>query len=325
MNWLLFMMLSAWALQSAFGRPPNFVVILADDIGFECVGAHGSEAGLTPRLDRLAAAGMRFDSCLATPMCTTSRAMLLSGKYNFRNYERWAHLDAAETTVADLLRAGGYVTGMAGKWHLGNWEPDTDGHRGPARMGFDHYLSEITGESSPDPAAFGSPGNRFWNTRLIQDGSVRDLPPDRFSEDELADHAAAFFRAHRDRPFFYHFLPTLLDLAGIDPPEKIDGISFRYLLENPDAVPKREVAFSWGAMDGRNLVFHNPVARRNEIIHAARDARWRYLSDDRLFDVETDPLMAAPVAAGSSPDAAAARLRLKAALDSHLASKPRLW
>lgn len=448
MNRLLPVFLSALALQSAVARPPNIVVILADDIGFECVGAYGSDAGLTPQLDRLAAAGMRFDTCLATPMCATSRAMLLSGKYNFRNYARWAHLDAAETTVTELLRAGGYVTGMGGKWHLGNWEKDTDGHRGPARMGFDHYLSEITGESSPDRAAFDSPGNRFWNTRLIEDGDVRDLPPDRFSEDELADHAVAFFRAHRDRPFFYHFasnlahrpmvvtanptpadrkqhgkarhfpamvrkfdeiigrlydeleslgldgdtvfvitsdngtdnvweaksirtrwrgqdvpggkyyvnetgtcvplivvapgrvapgratrapvdfsdfLPTLLDLAGIDPPEKIDGISFRYLLENPDVGPKREVAFSWGAMDGRNLVFHNPVARRNEIIHAARDARWRYLSDDRLFDVEADPLMAAPIASGSSPEADAARLRLKAALDTHLASKPRLW
>jgi len=448
MTRLVSLTLSALALASAFARPPNFVVILADDIGFECVGAYGSEAGLTPRLDQLAAIGMRFDSCLATPMCTTSRAMWLSGKYNFRHYVRWAHLDAVETTVADLLRAGGYVTGMAGKWHLGNWNPDADDHRGPARMGFDHYLSEITGESSPDPAVFGSPGNRFWNTRLIEDGRVRDLPPDRFSEDELADHALAFFRAHRDRPFFYHFasnlahrpmvatadptpadrnehgkarhfptmvrkfdeitgrlydeieslglagntvflitsdngtdnvweaksirtrwrgqevpggkyyvnetgttvpliviaperiapgrttrapvdftdfLPTLLDFAGIELPETIDGISFRPLLETPDAIPGRETAFSWGAMDGRNLVFHNPLARRHEIIHAARDARWRYLSDDRLFDVEADPLMTEPVAIGSCPDAAAARLRLKAALDSHLASKPRLW
>ncbi len=124
---------------------------------------------------------------------------------------------------------------------------------------------------------------------------------------------------------FTDILPTLVDLAGLNQPEEIDGISFRSLLENPDAVPKREVAFSWGAMDGRNVVFHNPVARRNEIIHAARDARWRYLSDDRLFDVGADPLMAAPVASGSNPDADAARLRLKAALDSHLASKPRLW
>lgn len=448
MNWIPLMMLCALALQSAVARSPNFVVILADDIGFECVGAYGGEAGLTPRLDRLAAAGIRFDSCLATPMCTTTRAMLLTGKYNFRNYSRWARIDPAETTLADLLQAGGYITGMGGKWHLGNWDEDADRQRGPARMGFQSYLSEITGESSPDRAAFNSPGNRFWNTRLVEDGRTRDLPPDRFSEDELADHALAFFRTHRERPFFYHFasnlahrpmvatadpspadrkehgmarhfpamvrkfdeitgrlydeiealglaghtvflitsdngtdnvweaksirnrwrghqvpggkyhvnetgtavpmvvvapgrvapgrvtrapidftdiMPTLLDLAGLTLPEEIDGISFRPLLENPDAVPKREVAFTWGAMDGRNVVFHNPVARRNEIIHAARDARWRYLSDTRLFDVGADPLMAAPVASGSCPDADAARLRLKAALDSHLASKPRLW
>lgn len=74
MNYLLPIMLTALALPAA-ARPPNFVVILADDIGFECVGAYGGDAGLTPRLDRLAAAGIRFDSCLATPMCTTTRAI----------------------------------------------------------------------------------------------------------------------------------------------------------------------------------------------------------------------------------------------------------
>jgi arylsulfatase A len=444
----LSIIIMAVAAMSAAARPPNFVVVLADDIGFECLGTYGGETGLTPRIDRLAAAGIRFDSCLATPMCTTSRAMFLSGKYNFRNYSRWAHLAPEEKILADYLQAGGYATGMAGKWHLGNWNEGRDHRRGPARMGFQFYLSEITGESSPDQTAFDSPGNRFWNTRLIEDGRVRDLPPGRFSEDELADHALAFFRAHRDRPFFYHFasnlahrpmvatadpnpadrkehgkachfpamvrkfdeitgrlydeietlglakhtvflitsdngtdnvweaksirsrwrghevpggkyhvnetgtavpmvvvapgrvapgrvtrapidftdfLPTLLDLAGLALPEEIDGISFVPLLENPDAVPSREVAFTWGAMDGRNVVFHNPVAHRADLIHAARDSRWRYLSDGSLYDVERDPLMAAPVPPGASPEAAAARLRLKAALDSHLASKPRLW
>ena len=441
-------LLALAAMPAVARRPPSFVVIVADDIGFECVGAYGGEAALTPRLDRLAAAGLRFESCLATPMCAPSRAMLFTGKYNFRNYTRWAHLDPAEATVAQLLRTGGYVTGMGGKWHLGNWEQDDAGRRGPARMGFDHYLSEITGESSPDRAAFDSPGNRFWGTRLVEDGRVRDLPPERFSEDELADHAIAFFRAHRDRPFFYHFasnlahrpmvatanpdpgdrqehgkarhfpamvrkfdeivgrlydeieslglaehtvfivtsdngtdnvweaksirtrwrgrevaggkyyvnetgtavplvvvapgrvapgrvtrapvdftdfLPTLLDLAGLPAPPEIDGISFRALLEQPESAPRRKFAFTWGAMDGRNYVYHNPVARRGDIIHAARDARWRYLSDDRLYDIESDPLMGAAVAPGASAAADAARVRLRAALDAHLASQPRLW
>lgn len=448
MNFCLFPTLITLAMASAAARPPNLVVVLADDIGFECLGAYGGEDGLTPKIDRLAAVGIRFESCLATPMCTTSRAMLLTGKYNFRNYSRWAQLDPDEATVADLLHRGGYRTGMAGKWHLGNWDEDAAKRRGPARMGFQSYLSEITGESSPDRSVFDSPGNRFWGTRMIEDGRLRDLPPDRFSEDELADHALAFFRRHRHRPFFYHYasnlahrpmvaisdpspadrkehgkarhfpamirkldeitgrlydeiealglaehtvflitsdngtdnvheakalrnrwrghavpggkyhvnetgttvpmilvapgriapgrvtrapvdftdlLPTLLDLAGVEPPEGLDGISFRTILENPGAIPKREVAFTWGAMDGRNVVFHNPVARRNEIIHAARDLRWRYLSDDHLFDVESDPLMVSPVTAGSSPEADAARRRLRTALDLHLGSKPRLW
>jgi arylsulfatase A len=423
---------------------PNIVLVLADDIGFETLGCYGGQSHPTPNIDLLANDGMRFDSCVATPMCATSRAMLLSGKYNFRNYQTWGQLDASHPTIATQLRSAGYATAMAGKWHLGNWKADAHGKRGPARMGFDHYLSEI-----PDKSPSKSSGNRFWQTKVIEDGSTRTLPPGRHSEDVLVDYALAFFRANKDRPFFFHhasnlahrpmvatqspspqdlnehgnakhfpaiirkfddvigrlrkgledlgiaentifiltsdngtdnvweaktihsqwrghtiaggkyyanetgtsvpliigwphrvkpasstrnpldftdFLPTLLEIADVKSNSfPSDGISFLPTLLQENAPQSRRVAFTWGSMDGSNRVYHHPILHRQNILHIARDAQWRYFSDGKLFDIATDPLMTRPTAPGSSAEADAARKSLKSALNIHLASRPRLW
>lgn len=136
-------LLAAAAAAAPAPARPNIVLVLADDVGFETLACYGGTSWPTPHLDRLAADGTRFDSCLATPMCAPSRAMLLTGRCGFRNYARWAHLDPGEETLATRLRAAGYATGMAGKWHLGNWEPDAHGRRGPGRFVFFHYASNL--------------------------------------------------------------------------------------------------------------------------------------------------------------------------------------
>jgi arylsulfatase A-like enzyme len=200
--------LSAASVCGAVEKP-NIVLILADDIGFETLACYGGSSYQTPHIDRLAADGMRFDSCLATPMCATSRAMLLSGRYNFRNYQRWAYLDASEPTIASHLRTAGYTTAMAGKWHLGNWDPDAKGKRGPARMGFEHYLSYVTDSPPPAKGNHNPPGNRYWQTTLIDNDQERRLPPGRNSEDEYVDYTLAFFREHQDKPFFFHYASNL--------------------------------------------------------------------------------------------------------------------
>ena len=74
-------------------RPPNIVLIMADDFGFECVTANGGQSYQTPHLDRLAATGMRFENCYVQPLCTPTRAQLMTGIYNVRNYIEFGILD----------------------------------------------------------------------------------------------------------------------------------------------------------------------------------------------------------------------------------------
>lgn len=143
---------------------PNIVLIMSDDLGWADTGFHGSKAGLTPNMDRLAAEGARFSQFYMTPVCATTRAALMTGRYPYRQWMDWrsedfgkpdylellgmklAHLPdgtptrrimglpAAERTLAEALREAGYTTAILGKWHLGEWLPE---HL-PMAQGFDH-------------------------------------------------------------------------------------------------------------------------------------------------------------------------------------------
>ncbi len=89
---------------------PNVVLIMADDMGFECLGCYGSTTYETPVLDDLASRGIRFSHCYSTPLCTPSRVEIMTGQYNFRNYDAFAYLNPKETTFGNLLKDAGYAT-----------------------------------------------------------------------------------------------------------------------------------------------------------------------------------------------------------------------
>jgi hypothetical protein len=98
---------------------PNIILFMADDFGYECVTANGGQSYQTPNLDRLAAAGLRFEHCHVQPLCTPTRVQLMTGRYNVRNYLNFGTLPRTQTTFAHLLKQAGYATGICGKWQLG--------------------------------------------------------------------------------------------------------------------------------------------------------------------------------------------------------------
>ena len=120
LTWSLFT-LSAFlppAAAQATNEQPNVVLIMADDVGYECFGPYGSKQYSTPRLDKLADTGVRFTHFYSTPLCTPSRVKIMTGKSNVRNYLDFGVLDPAEYTFADLFKKAGYATAIAGKWQL---------------------------------------------------------------------------------------------------------------------------------------------------------------------------------------------------------------
>ncbi len=131
--------------------PPNVVLIMADDLGAECLGCFGSASYKTPVLDQLAETGVLFRNCHAQPLCTPSRVKIMTGKYNFRNYTEFSSLPSGQKTFANMLHDAGYATCIAGKWQLGGDENSL------ASFGFDEYdLFEKTpmlpGQDTPESA-----------------------------------------------------------------------------------------------------------------------------------------------------------------------------
>ena len=102
------------AVDVGAAEKPNVIVIMADDIGFECYSSYASEFYSTPNIDRLAATGVRFTQAYSQPLCTPSRVRIMTGRYNFRNYTRFGDLDLSQPTFAKMVKSAGYSTAIAG-------------------------------------------------------------------------------------------------------------------------------------------------------------------------------------------------------------------
>ncbi len=197
---------AAHSNDAKIGERPNIVVILADDFGYECVGANGGTSYATPHLNRLAAGGARYEHCYTQPLCTPTRAQLLTGQLNIRNYVRFGFLDPQLTTFAHLVKRSGYATGIFGKWQLGN------GPDGPKHFGFDeHVLWQLTRR----PPRYANPG-------LEIDGREVDFRNGEYGPDLVQDAALKFIYRHQDHPFLMYY-PMMLTHAPFQPtPESKD-------------------------------------------------------------------------------------------------------
>lgn len=214
----------AFDLLPAADRPPNFVVILADDLGYGDLGCYGHPTIRTPNLDRMAREGMRFTQFYsAAEVCTPSRAALLTGRLPPRSgmCSRQRRvlfpgskggLPADEVTIAELLKSKGYATACIGKWHLGHLPPYL-----PGQHGFDYYFgipySNDMDRAPTSPmgrAAFLAPKIEYWNVPLIRNTQQVERPADQHTVTRrYADEAAKFIREHKDQPFFVYLPHTM--------------------------------------------------------------------------------------------------------------------
>ena len=120
----------------AFERP-NIILIMTDDMGRECIEAHGGTSYKTPHLNGLAAQGLQINHCYSQPICTPSRVKIMTGKYNFRNYEGFGGLPKQEKTFGHALQDAGYKTCIVGKWQLGG------NHQDILNFGFESKISHF--------------------------------------------------------------------------------------------------------------------------------------------------------------------------------------
>jgi arylsulfatase A-like enzyme len=206
-------------------NPPNVVLIMADDVSWEAFGAYGGEDYDTPNLDRLATEGVRFAHCYSTPICTTSRVMLMTGKHNFRNYTHFGRLDPEEHTIGHLMQEAGYRTAIAGKWQLnGLYDPDKfedalDPGR-PLRAGFDETcLWQVTRHKQVKQGG----GERFWSPPLEINGKFvsAEENADQYGPDIMSDFLLDFITRHRDEPFFVYYPSNLVHDPFVPTPDTI--------------------------------------------------------------------------------------------------------
>lgn len=192
---------------------PNIILILADDLGYETIGANGGTSYRTPAIDRMAAAGMRFENAYAHPLCTPTRVALMTGRYNFRNYTSFGELRLGEKTFANMLRDTGYRTRMVGKWQLS----ERDFHA-PFHFGFEEYLLWHFGMKVDGVQTPGGQGSRYWDPVLYDNGKLLPDVKGKFGPDVMADSVADYIQRHRTEPFFLYYSLVLPHDPFVEPP-----------------------------------------------------------------------------------------------------------
>lgn len=239
--------LFAAAQAVAEERPPNLVVIMADDLGYADVGFNGCRDIPTPHIDSIAANGVKFtDGYVSYAVCGPSRAGFLTGRYQqrfgFERNPKWdphgptTGLPLTETTLADALGGAGYTNGLIGKWHLGS-HPALH----PLKRGFHEFYGHLGG------------GHRYFPDELTLKGTnqaknegdsyllwiLRDETPVRTTKyltDEFSDEAVRFIDKHKEKPFF-------LFLAYNAPHSPLQATE-EYLARFPDIADKKRRTYA---------------------------------------------------------------------------------
>jgi arylsulfatase A-like enzyme len=190
---------------------PNIVIILADDLGIECLSSYGGKSHKTPNIDRLASESMRFTHCFSNPFCSPSRATLLTGRYPFKNglktvlhsrSQEEIYLRPDQPSFSRQLKQAGYATGLAGKWHLSLLHK----HDTIRDFGFEQYQSwQIFDEK-------GRKTTRYHRPHLNRNGTIlADEIQDRYGPEVNLEFLLGFMKSNaaKKQPFLA-YLTTVL-------------------------------------------------------------------------------------------------------------------
>ncbi len=193
---------------------PNIVLIMADDIGYECFGCYGSKQYQTPNIDRLASRGVRFTHCYSQPLCTPSRVKLMTGTSNVRNYSAFSILNRDQRTIGQYFKQAGYKTLIAGKWQL---------------LGAEHYALRFRGKGTwPRHAGFDNIclwqvdklGSRYWQPLLYVNGNNRSFTEDAsYGPDVTNQFVLDFMDRNRAQPFFVYYPMILVHSPFLPTPD----------------------------------------------------------------------------------------------------------
>jgi arylsulfatase A len=203
------------------GRPPNFIVMMADDLGAHELSCYGHPKHRTPHLDQLAQTGIRFDTCYSTPICHPTRFEIMTGQYGHHN--RVYHFPgrrggprpgspedniARHLTFAQVLKPLGYATAQSGKWQLTGTLPKL-----VVECGFDEYCMWAYKHNLPAGIEHaggweGQKGGktcRYWHPSIVKNGEYLPTKPDDYGPDIFCDFVIDFARRHKDGPFFIYY------------------------------------------------------------------------------------------------------------------------
>ena len=207
-------LMSSLLLSTAYARQPNFIVVFIDDMGYGDIGPFGSKINQTPHLERMASEGIKLTSFYASPVCTPSRAALMTGCYPKRvglGRGSWGvvlfpkdtnGLNPDEITVAEVLKDAGYATGCFGKWHLGD-QPEFM----PNNQGFDTYYGiPYSNDMWPHHGNSVKWKNGVCPLPIMRNGEVVEIVENMDDQADLCkkftDEALSFIRDHKEEPFF---------------------------------------------------------------------------------------------------------------------------